>query len=183
MTKLSREDWLEIGLQQLGSEGPAGLRITPLCQRAGVTRGSFYHHFADQKAFAAALLSHWEKAHTLQLIELVERADADAVGRRHLLSALTAGLDMRVEAEIRRWAASDASAQAVLERVDARRLDFLTEINRQENSLDEPAARDLAGIEYAVFLAYPVLFPSSEETDYRRVGRMLDRMIASLAPR
>ncbi|MBO6795701.1 TetR/AcrR family transcriptional regulator [Maricaulis sp.] len=181
MTRISREDWLETGLAQLGREGPAGLRISRLCKRAGVTRGSFYHHFADQKVYSETLLEHWEHSHTLALIDAADAAGEGALERRHRLSALTSKLDMRVEAEIRRWAASDDQARVVLARVDNRRLDYLAELNRMENGMDTQAARDLAAIEYAVFLAYPGLFPKSGEADFRRVGRLLDRLITGLS--
>lgn len=181
MTKLQREDWLEIGLSQLGKAGPPGLRISELCKQAGVTRGSFYHHFADQQAYQLALLEHWERSHTQALIETVDATGDGGVARRLHLSALTARLNMGVETEIRRWAASDTQVRPVLARVDRRRLDYLVELNQLENGLEEQAARDLAGIEYAVFLAYPDLFPGSGEADFRRVGRLLDRMITSLS--
>jgi AcrR family transcriptional regulator len=66
-TRLAREDWLETGLQLLGSEGEKALTIERLCQVAGRTKGSFYHHFKSYDDFVNALLEYWQSECTNQI--------------------------------------------------------------------------------------------------------------------
>ena len=55
-TRLSAEDWLEVGYTVLAQEGVRALKVERLCQQAGVTRGSFYWHFEDIDNYRAALV-------------------------------------------------------------------------------------------------------------------------------
>ena len=44
--RLKPEDWLRAALVLLGETGdPKAIRIEVLCERLGVTKGSFYWHF------------------------------------------------------------------------------------------------------------------------------------------
>ncbi len=46
-TRLASEDWTDAALEVLRTQGRAGITINTLCDHLGVTRGSFYWHFAD----------------------------------------------------------------------------------------------------------------------------------------
>ncbi len=176
--RLERHDWLEIGLAGLGRNGPAALKIEPLCQAAGKTRGSFYHHFVDHDAFRTALLDHWSEKHTEMVVAEVERQH-DPRARRHALNALAAGLDQSVEVAMRRLAASDDEARATVQAVDRRRIAFLAAINVEEFGLDADSAEELAAIEYATFVGFQMLFPDATERRYASVGHRLDEMIVA----
>ena len=56
----TRDHFLEAGLDLLAEGGVSAVTIAALCDRLGVTKGSFYHRFDDVAAFHAALLSSWE---------------------------------------------------------------------------------------------------------------------------
>ena len=43
----------------LADGGPNALRLDRLCERLGVTKGSFYWHFADLPAYRTALIEAW----------------------------------------------------------------------------------------------------------------------------
>ena len=58
-TRLSVEDWLEVGYTLLAEQGSRALKVEGLCQQAGVTRGSFYWHFEDMDGYRAALVESW----------------------------------------------------------------------------------------------------------------------------
>lgn len=42
---VSREAYFEIGLEVLADVGYGGLKLAVVCNRLGVTTGSFYHYF------------------------------------------------------------------------------------------------------------------------------------------
>ena len=57
--QLSAGDWIGQGLKALAESGFTALKADPLAKAMGVSRGSFYWHFADLAAFHAAVLKRW----------------------------------------------------------------------------------------------------------------------------
>ena len=53
--RLSVDDWVQEGFRVLAEDGVKALTLGRLCSRLGVTKGSFYWHFSDMKAFRSAL--------------------------------------------------------------------------------------------------------------------------------
>ena len=45
--QLSADDWISQGLKALAKSGFTALKADPLAKAMGVSRGSFYWHFAD----------------------------------------------------------------------------------------------------------------------------------------
>src|SRR5438045_6686686 len=72
--QLSAKDWLDQGLKTLARSGFTALKAEPLAKAMGVSRGSFYWHFADIGAFHAAVLARWREVATEQIIAGVEAA-------------------------------------------------------------------------------------------------------------
>jgi len=52
----TREDIIDATAGALRDSGYAGVRIEDICERAGVSRGAFYHHFPSKEAAIVALL-------------------------------------------------------------------------------------------------------------------------------
>ena len=59
--QLSADDWINAGLKALAKGGFTALKADPLARTMGVSRGSFYWHFADLGAFHAAILKRWRE--------------------------------------------------------------------------------------------------------------------------
>src|SRR5271163_3889943 len=72
--QLSANDWLDQGLKALAQSGFTALKAEPLAKALGVSRGSFYWHFADTGAFRAAILAHWREVAAERIIANVEAA-------------------------------------------------------------------------------------------------------------
>ncbi len=62
--KLDREDWTRAGLEALERDGVEAVAVVPLARSLGVTRGSFYWHFASRDDLLAAVLERWEDEHS-----------------------------------------------------------------------------------------------------------------------
>src|SRR3954471_17377056 len=75
--QLSAQDWLDQGLRTLARSGFTALKAEPLAQAMGVSRGSFYWHFADIRAYHAAVLKHWREVAAEQIIARVEASGPD----------------------------------------------------------------------------------------------------------
>ncbi len=120
--------WIEEGLRALAAGGPDAVRIEPLAQALGVTKGGFYGYFSDRRALLEAMLDTWERTVVDEVIERVEGEGGDARARLRRLFALAsslAGEGMRVELAIRDWARRDESVAKRLRRVDNRRMEFM----------------------------------------------------------
>ncbi|WP_269585163.1 TetR/AcrR family transcriptional regulator [Roseibium sp. Sym1] len=174
--RFGKSDWLHLGLKQLADRGAAGLTVEALCETAGRTRGSFYHHFADHGAFVAALMQSWKQQHTLDVADRT-LAQEQAV-RAQTLSSLANGLDHGLERAVRQFAQANPVAQAVVREVDDLRTGFVAGLYRQQG-LDPALADDIARIEYAAFVGSQIVWPDMPAED-----RMaLDRRFAGLVAR
>ena len=70
--QLSAQDWLDQGLKVLAESGFTALKAEPMAKAMGVSRGSFYWHFADIGAYHAAILKHWREISVEAIIRDVE---------------------------------------------------------------------------------------------------------------
>ncbi|MFW0788129.1 TetR/AcrR family transcriptional regulator [Gordonia sp. CPCC 205333] len=118
---LSADDWLAVGYRLLAEDGIAALKIDRLCERAGVTRGSFYWHFATIASFRTALVESWTRALT------AERDFVDGIGDldpRPRLSTMIEWLlgdeKWLLERSMREWARHDEALAAAVGRADLR---------------------------------------------------------------
>ncbi len=132
---LSEGDWVAAGTDLLAKENVRGVQIPALCQRLGVTKGSFYWHFGSLADLLRRLLEHWRQRATLEIItRLTDAAPDPAEAIRTLISLPRKGARSRkataLEMNIREWAQrDDDAARAVLE-VDRLRLRFFERLFR-----------------------------------------------------
>jgi AcrR family transcriptional regulator len=123
---VSRDAYFEAGLDILSERGYGGLKLAEVCQRLGVTTGSFYHYFPNWSAYTRELLAHWTQVRTVRVIEAV-RAEPDPRRRIDTLIQTGLGLPHGAEAAIRVWGAIDPHVRAIQEAVDQQRFDILYE--------------------------------------------------------
>src|SRR5713226_7000978 len=124
-TRTPRSKWIEAGLRALAAGGPDAVRIEPLAQALGVTRGGFYWHFHDRSALLEEMLDTWERATTEEVIERVESAGGDAGAKLRRLFALASSGVVAVDLAVRDWARREQAVAERLRRIDNRRMDYL----------------------------------------------------------
>ena len=150
--QLSAQDWLDQGLKALAARGFSALKAEPLAREMGVSRGSFYWHFADIGAYHAAVLKHWREVAAEAIIANVEQAAGDgeplAVLLRRVFSERLA-----LERAVRSWAAFDSGAKNAVQAIDRRRLDYVEGLIRAKGIAPD-VARARAQILYWAFLGY-----------------------------
>jgi AcrR family transcriptional regulator len=147
-----RTTWIDAGLRALATGGPDAVRIEPLAQQLGVTRGGFYGYFKSRRAFLDELLDAWEQRSTDDVLERVESEGGDARARVRLAGILTFHRELlAVDLAIRDWARRDESVARRLRRVDERRMDYLrSQISTFCPDPDETEARTLLAFTLAI---------------------------------
>lgn len=125
-TPVSTADWIEAAHQVFADRGLGAIRVEVLARELGVTKGSFYWHFADRGALVAAVVERWENAHTEAMIVESERGADPADKVRRLLVAVSAGLGETSGEPLLYVEARREGIQAALDRVTERRLDYLS---------------------------------------------------------
>jgi AcrR family transcriptional regulator len=127
VTRTPRSRWIEEGLRALAADGPDAVRIEPLAQALGVTKGGFYWHFDDRRALLDEMLDTWERTSIDEVIERVESEDVDARVKLRRLFALAShskGL-LKTDLAVRDWSRRDEAVAERLRRVDNRRMEYL----------------------------------------------------------
>ena len=176
MTRWSKSDWLDLGLRVLVDDGVSAIRINNLCEAAGRTKGSFYHHFKDRDAFIINLLDHWEKRLTANVISQTDR-EADPMARIYVLNRLAGQIDAELERVLRRWAGSDDIVAHGVARVDKRRVDYLAKLWHEAKNISSREATDLAVMNYASMVGFQQMYVPIDKDRRQRV----DKLCGSLA--
>lgn len=182
MTKMTRDDWLVQGIGRLTALGPDGLKIEPMCDDLGKTKGSFYHHFDDYRDFADAVLELWGALNADAMMEFstLTEIEGQSGGRLNKLGAI---IDHELERAVRRFAAADDQAAVVLATADRGRIAYLAQLNRSEMRLPSEAAVILAEVEYAAFVGAQALWTDTTDERHDRIGALIDAMVRRAARR
>ncbi|MBP8309277.1 MAG: TetR/AcrR family transcriptional regulator [Burkholderiaceae bacterium] len=127
-SRLNRDDWLDAAFDAVVEGGFERARVLALAQSLGVTRGSFYWHFADHAELIDALLARWREGEH----EVVRRLQGEFTGapQADLLLLLDAALaragadleNMRFELALRGLGRRDPDVARMLVQVDSERM-------------------------------------------------------------
>jgi len=170
--QLSAKDWLDQGLKVLATRGFTALKAEPLAKVMGVSRGSFYWHFADIGAFHAAILKHWREVAAEQIIANVEAASKNDNPLPYLLRRVF-GERLTLERAVRTWATFDPAAKSAVQAIDRRRLRYVESLFRA-SGLSPGVARARAQILYWAFLGFAL---SDKPLPQAQQQAVLDEML------
>jgi AcrR family transcriptional regulator len=171
--QLSKKDWLDQGLRTLAKSGFTALKAEPLAKAMGVSRGSFYWHFADIGAFHAAILDHWRDVAVERIITDVEAVSPDRNPLPALLRRAFGNKPPVLESAMRSWAAHEPTVRTVVQAVDQRRLGYL-ESRFRAAGLSSEAAHARAQILYWAFLGFAM---SDKPLPRARQAAVLDELL------
>jgi AcrR family transcriptional regulator len=150
--QLSAKDWLDLGLKTLARDGFTALKAEPLAKAMGVSRGSFYWHFADIGAYRAAILKHWRDVAAEQVIASLEASSKDDNPLLLLLRRAFSG-KLALENAVRTWATLDPLARSAVQATDRRRLNYVQNLF-ERSGVSPRVARSRAQIFYWAFLGF-----------------------------
>jgi AcrR family transcriptional regulator len=180
-SRLGPDDWARAALAAIAESGLSGLSVEPLARRLGVTKGSFYWHFANREALLDAALTLWEDEETTEVIAILERLPTAAERLRmlmHLAFAEEEGGRLLLALSA---AADDSRIRVALERVTERRIDYLVGLFRELGQRRELAVRN-AMRSYAEYVG---LYQITGAAPQRRLSsgaraRLVEDLIASV---
>jgi AcrR family transcriptional regulator len=175
MALLTRRKWLEEGLALLEEAGAEALSIESLTNRLGVTKGSFYHHFANYQDFKQGLLEFWEEEGTLRIIHWAEQ---EASPPDKLARVMQASLHPpRLDVALRAWALQDDQVRVHQQRIDQRRLAYLEAVVFATRA-DHKFAKLLARLLYSLYVGSQHIIPPIEGEDLGAVYQLVQQWLA-----
>ena len=172
--QLSAKDWLDLGLDVLAAHGFTALKAEPLAKAMGVSRGSFYWHFADIGAYHAAILKYWREVAAEQIIAGLEAA-SDHDDPIALLLRQAFAVRLSLEKAVRSWAASDAAARGAVQAIDRRRLGYVEELLRRKGFAAN-TAQARAQILYWAFVGHALSDKALSKAQQQKVIEELVRL-------
>ncbi|SNY92674.1 transcriptional regulator, TetR family [Cohaesibacter sp. ES.047] len=175
-TRFKKEDWIQLGLDVLKSDGPSALTVENLCLKANRTRGSFYHHFADHDAFLIGLAEHWRQHFNLAFFERLTD-EPQGVTRLSALNTMASDLDLGLEVAIRQLAQRSEPVAQLIHEIDQMRLDYLEQIYLSMGRDFAVSARQITELEYASFLGAILLWPDMGKDRQQAFAKVIPTML------
>lgn len=112
---------MQEGFRVLAEDGIKALTLDRLCRRLGVTKGSFYWHFSDMKAYRKALIDAWAAVRDEDRWYFDDLA-ADPPRQRlsRMMTALVGPRHWMLERAMREWARSETAVAHAVRASDQR---------------------------------------------------------------
>lgn len=181
---LSAEDWARAALDEMADHGVDAVAVERLARNLDVTKGSFYWHFGNREELIRAALSEWETRETDELLERARSEDEPAKRIRRLISEVNASRRASRLYLALSTATRPAAVRDCVERVAARRFEFLHECYL-ELEHDPQATHDWALMTFSVFLGslqarhdIPNEWPAAESADFSRyISFLMDQLV------
>ncbi len=126
--KVTRDDWLNVAMDVLISDGVDQIKVMNLAERMAVSRSSFYWYFKSRQELLDALLARWQATNTAALIAQAEapaETITSAVCNVQRCVVNTDLFDTALDFAIRDWARKSGKVRNALDQSDARRLKAL----------------------------------------------------------
>lgn len=167
--RLDAAAWIAAALDLAAEQGLGAVAVEPLARRLGMTKGSFYWHFANREALVAAVLDHWRTIATSGVIELLD-ASPEPLERLRRLAVITnrSSWEDRLEYAILS-AADDPLVRPIVEAVNAERAGYVVRIFRDlgfpKATAERRAAITLHAYVGRLRLQHGADRPSRAETD------------------
>ncbi|GAA2805567.1 TetR/AcrR family transcriptional regulator [Nonomuraea dietziae] len=155
MGRLTADDWAKAALDALVEGGLAAVAVEAVAARLGVSKGSFYWHFANRQALVAAALALWESRTEQVIAELETIEDPGARMRALLELAFADPADAAISFRLIS-AADDPFVAGVARRVSTRRLEVM-QAALEELGQPAPTARDRVVAGYSSYLGIAAL--------------------------
>ena len=143
--------WLEAAYRALVEGGIEAVRVAPLSDTLGLSRTSFYGHFASREVLLSRLLERWRDKNTGNLVARCEAyAETLPEALFNLFDCwLDPGLfDARLDRAVRNWALIDPSILPSIENADQTRIRAVTAMFARFGEAEDMARVRAAALYY-----------------------------------
>lgn len=127
----TKEDWMQIALDTLISEGVENVKVMLLSAKLETARSSFYWYFENREDLLDNLLEHWRATNTKAIVDS-SMLPADTITQAVVnVFASWVGkgqFNTRLDFAVRDWARRSGSVRRALDDSDAERLVALTQM-------------------------------------------------------
>lgn len=169
--RLGPDEWVRTGLKALARSGASALKADKLATSLGVSRGSFYWHFADVPAFHAAVLKRWREVALENIIAEIETTSDPLEAL--LYRAFSGGSG--VETAVRAWATADAQARKAVEAVDAERVRYLRKL-LVDAGIDPAVAETRARLMNWAYLGFAISSARLDDASLKRLIKEVSQL-------
>jgi AcrR family transcriptional regulator len=152
-TRLSAADWEQAALDTLAESGLAAVAVEPLARRLGVTKGSFYWHFATREALIQAALERWERSDEQEVLAPIEKVADPRERVRELIRQVSHKRPSHAVFAALIKALDQPLIGPVIERVSQRRLEFVSRAFHQAG-FDAATAANRARLAYSAYVGF-----------------------------
>ena len=123
---IGQDEWVNAAAAALEAGGVEAVRVEALARELGVTKGSFYWHFADRGALMEALLTRWTASADAALTAAATAA-TPAQRVTTLLRSMTRAKEGMTDLEVFAWARRDRTVAERVSVIERARVVFLKE--------------------------------------------------------
>lgn len=131
VNRLTPQDWLRAAELRLIRSGIDSVKIGPLAEDLGVTRGSFYWHFKDRDHLLGVMLEQWHSDSVGSFSDVLGAEGASGMDEFLRLVHLwvdETNFNPDLEAAMRDWARRSSQVAQVVKNVDEERIDLIKRI-------------------------------------------------------
>lgn len=154
--KVTREDWLNVAMDVLITDGVEQVKVLALAERMAVSRSSFYWYFKSRQDLLDALLKQWEETNTAAMVAMADAEAPTITAAICNVFRCTANPELfntALDFAVRDWARRSGPVRSLLDRSDQRRVGALTRMFERYEY--EPADADIrAKVLYYMQLGY-----------------------------
>ncbi|MEO0498732.1 MAG: TetR/AcrR family transcriptional regulator [Pseudomonadota bacterium] len=180
--RFNKDDWIALGLDELSGKGCDAVKLEAICKAAGLTRGSFYHHFDDHETYLINLAQSWLKAQTRDVAAAIDPS-IDANDQNAALTEAAIAIDYKLELGIRELGRRLPAVREIIEQADAMRLEVVSNLYEQRYGLDAELAEQFAYLEYAAFSGIILLDPDMPAGRQKALADLFEStMVWALTP-
>lgn len=126
--RTTREDWIQIALDTLISDGVESVKVLVLAQKLDCARSSFYWYFKSRADLLDSLLDYWQQTNTKALVESA-RLPAKSINGAltNVFGCWVSGgeFDTRLDFAVRDWARRSGTVRRAVDISDSMRIEAL----------------------------------------------------------
>lgn len=129
--KVTRQDWLNVAMDILISDGVGEVKVLAIGDQLGVSRSSFYWYFKSKQDLLDSLMEFWESTNTHALVQLTKapaKTITEAVCNVFKCFVNEALFNTPLDFAVRDWARRSGKVRKILDRSDEMRLTALKEM-------------------------------------------------------